>query len=195
MDTYDSDNPYANDDEYDPYRDNDDNDPYRQDFNPPKKRSADSSKKWTIGCIVGIGFFFFCLCCGGFGSLATIGFDMQAGEVKVILNQNPIVKENIGEITDCEVNLLETSQSGANTDVFDFKGEKASGQAVVTFNEDRSEIIKGDLILDNGKRIDLFPAPPAFDDSPDVDSEIAPPAPNAPPTPIEKKDPPKKESE
>lgn len=114
---------------------------------------------WIVGCGC---LAMMVLCCGICSGLAYFGLDQLQAEVQTELQNNPVVKEHIGEIQKVEMQWVETFENG-DDDVYVMRliGEKASGKVTVKLKDvgidEHEEIESGTLVLDNGDEFELVP--------------------------------------
>jgi len=101
-----------------------------------------------LGClgIVGLGFW---------------GFGKVTEQAMVALNDNPVVQEYVGEITEMDVDWNGTGLAeGEDVFVFRFTGTKATGVVtaeLVTVDENTEKVVSGEIELSSGEIYNLFP--------------------------------------
>jgi hypothetical protein len=128
-------------------------------FDPPPAK-----KGWGIGCIIGIIAIVLgggtLVCCGSFFGLgffaANFALTLSADQVK----QNPVVKQHVGEVTACNIDLTATGELN-KPEHFVFNVEGTKGKAVVTVHVqaqgENVRILDGNIRLPTGETYELVP--------------------------------------
>lgn len=135
----------------------------------PKKKSKSGCWIWALVITIivmvlgGIG------CCGG---LFYFGLNVFNEEVKAQVVDNPVLKEQLGDLETMTVNFIKTGEAN-NEDVivYDVKGSKATGTLSVEHtSNDAGDIVvvSATLTLSNGQTFELFPDEVEENSSPDV---------------------------
>lgn len=85
-------------------------------------------------------------------------------QVRVDIAEHPVILEHLGEITGIRQDTVRSnSEPGPNVYVFRVTGSKASGLLradCVTVSPEEEDVVAGELILDSGQRVQLFPENP-----------------------------------
>lgn len=92
--------------------------------------------------------------------LGSWGWNMFEEQVVAALEENPVIQQHIGSITDIEIALEATGETEGDTVfVFRIEGPKGSGLVtadIVTVDEDTEEIRSGILEMSTGETFDLM---------------------------------------
>jgi hypothetical protein len=96
--------------------------------------------------------------CGGLGWLGMSVFQQQ---VQDELERNPVVQGHVGLPLEVELDFVGTGAAqGANEFVLRVSGPKGSGKVTIdspTRPDGSSEFLGGTLVLEDGRRFDLYP--------------------------------------
>jgi hypothetical protein len=146
---------------------------------------SENSNKVLIGLLIG-GAVALLLCCGvGFGvlywigsnegfqqgfqegfaeELADAGGDEFARQVRVEVEDNPVIVEHIGTISTFEHDFgMSLDEPGEDTYVFHLTGDKGSGKLradCITVDAEHEDVPRAELIMDSGESYQLFPGNP-----------------------------------
>ena len=109
----------------------------------------------VVAVIVGGGLAFL-LCCGG---MAYFSIGVYADSIGEQLRDNPVVREQIGDIQEVKFNIAASGAVAAdNMQAFDVVGSKGSGMLRVRLDDtvQPPKVVSGTLQA-NGETFDLFP--------------------------------------
>ena len=85
-------------------------------------------------------------------------------QVRVDIAEHPVILDHLGEITAIQQDTVRSnSEPGPNVYVFRVTGSKASGLLradCITVSPEEEDVVAGELILDSGQRVQLFPENP-----------------------------------
>jgi hypothetical protein len=122
------------------------------------------------------------------GYLGYTGWQAFQAQTRAALEANPVIRENLGRIESLEFDLSKSSEfEDINTFVMRVHGTLGDGEvtaALVTKEEDIEELVDGELRLEDGRVLPLFPeagsaapegAEPAADASPGAPAQGAAP--------------------
>jgi len=136
---------------------------------------AGQSGKIGAGCIISI-IVVVLLVIGGGVAAFFWGMDMAAEEVRKAVQDDPVIMEHIGEITEIDLNLTATGQAPENQKtaagekhtflVLDLVGTKGKGRLTLKMDQEEKSFTDGTLKMADGKTYDLAlpkSAPPAED--------------------------------
>ena len=126
-------------------------------------RSGEGAGKVIIGIMVGGGLALL-ICCGAGFFLFGFGMDEFSKQVLVEIEDNPVIIEHIGEISEFEHDMsMSMEEPGADTFVFHLTGDKGSGTLradCITVDADHEDVPRAELIMDSGGSFQLFPNDP-----------------------------------
>lgn len=146
---------------------------------------SDSSSKVVIGLLL-VGSVVFLMCCGGgvamyvwidrngeefaegfaegfTEELQQAGQDEFARQVRVEIENNPVIVEHIGSISSFEYDFDRSMDEPGDTYVFYLSGDRGSGTLradCITIDADHEDVPRGQLIMDSGETYQLFPNDP-----------------------------------
>ena len=107
-----------------------------------------------IGGVVVVG-------CLGLVGLGLWGFSELTNQAMAALNDNPVVQQHVGEITEMDVDWTGTgSEEEDNVFVYTFTGTRASGVVTaefITVDTNTEKVVSGTIELSSGDAYDLFP--------------------------------------
>lgn len=87
-----------------------------------------------------------------------------AAKVQAALARNPVLADQLGEIESCTYDYAQSqNEPGENVFVFQVAGKKGRGRLraeSITVNAERERVVSGELTLDDGERVQLFPNKP-----------------------------------
>ena len=126
--------------------------------------SGSSSGVWKVLAILGIiGGVVVAGCLGIVGFMFFWGGKMVREQAMAALNDNPVIQQHVGTITDLEDDWT----TGAEEDTWDpnilafkFTGTKATGVVVgkfISVDENTEKLVSGRVELSSGEVYDLFP--------------------------------------
>ena len=117
-------------------------------YEQPKKKS--SGLKIVIIIIVCVGLVGV-ICIGGITALSMFGLSKAGEVIQVELNQNTVVQEHVGTISDMEIQLINGQQPTPNDPgdimTYDVKGDKGDARVVI-FVGPGGKIVDGTLEKD-----------------------------------------------
>ncbi|MHC4959907.1 MAG: hypothetical protein ACYTGN_16200 [Planctomycetota bacterium] len=98
----------------------------------------------------------------GVVALGSWGLDVIAEQVKLDIQDHPLILEHIGSIETIELDFTASAaQDDENAFVFNLKGSKGNGLLIAeleTTDADTEKVVAATLRVASGKVIDLFPA-------------------------------------
>ena len=124
--------------------------------NQPKKSNT---WLWVLGIVGGVFLIGAIICCGLVYFAASKGSEFVAEAVIEEVRDNPVILENIGEVTESSANLSEawaesTKEENIATLVIDVKGDKGSGKIYHSTNNATQELsVK--LVMDDGSEFPI----------------------------------------
>lgn len=122
---------------------------------PPPRSGGGHKVLWIVlGSVAGV-VLLGGLCCGGF---VFVGFGALEDDIAAKLRDNPVLVEQIGTLESVDLNLTKSGDySDPDTMVYDVKGSKGSGVAIVKSRtvEGGEEIEKATLKLSDGREFEL----------------------------------------
>jgi hypothetical protein len=90
--------------------------------------------------------------------------DLFTDQVRADIEEHPVVVERIGEIQEFIYDDERTmEEEGEDVYVFHLRGDKGGGllrAACLTVSADAEDVVAGELIMDSGEKIQLFPEKP-----------------------------------
>lgn len=99
------------------------------------------------------------VCCGGIFLTGRWGLNIVAEDIARQLRDDPVIREEIGEIEEIRMNLTASAtHADDETFVYDVQGSKGSGELTVqsvTRPGGGEDIISASLRTDDGRQIDL----------------------------------------
>lgn len=128
---------------------------------PPQPPSA--GRNW-LACAL-IAFFGFVVLAGvavvvGVFAVGSCGLDLFADQVRRDIENNPVVLEQLGDITDIETDFVASAnEPGGDVFVFRLEGTKGSGRLTavcITVDDETESVTWGRLRMDSGEEFDLF---------------------------------------
>ena len=151
------------------------NNPFEKDSStnsdhPPEQNPKKSNKGCLIAVLVVI-LLAVLVCCGGGFAVYYVGVGEWSNQVRITVEDNPVITEHIGDVESLEFNLLATAEAGQEAEqsgdstpiVFEISGSKGEGQLLLMPNTTGgSEFSSGTLVLSDGSRL-----PIAFDNGTD----------------------------
>src|SRR5262245_36803407 len=121
--------------------------------------SPEKSLRWLYWLLALLGGACLIVCCGGVLMLLRMGFRITESEIKVLLQDNLTVKEEIGEIVSLEIDWPKSmAEEDGDVMVYRVRGTKGQGEMTVNHvtNEEGAEVIRwAKLRTAAGKEIDL----------------------------------------
>ncbi len=124
---------------------------------PQKKKSLLKILLISGGCLLLLGGG----CIALVGGAVFWGFGELEDQAAQALAGNPVIEEHIGEIEECDFNVVASSNAGGDeTFVFDLVGSKGSGSVTgdfVTVDATTEKVKSGVLRMEDGSEYDLFP--------------------------------------
>jgi hypothetical protein len=82
-----------------------------------------------------------CGICGGGGWIATkYVFDQKADELKTLYGDHPIVRDKLGGLQECSVDLIASGDAPEDVFVYNVRGPKGKGQLWVTEDDESAPI-------------------------------------------------------
>ncbi|MBW3597480.1 MAG: hypothetical protein KY475_09430 [Planctomycetes bacterium] len=151
----------------------------------PERPSGSNATKVVLVILAVAGGLLF-VCCGGAAALYLMvapsldklgegisqgieqglseGLDEFDRQVQADVEDHPLIVEHIGAIQEFRHDWdASMEEPGEDVWVFDIRGEKGSGRLraeCITIDADTEDVTSGQLILDSGETIELFPANP-----------------------------------
>lgn len=143
--------------------------------------SKNSNNNVLVGLLVG-GAALILVCCGvGFGvfywignnaedfaegfaeGIEEAGFDEFTRQVRVEVEDNPVILEHIGSISSFEYDFDRSMNEPGDIYVFHLSGDNGSGTLraeCITIDADHEDVPTGELIMDSGESYQIFPENP-----------------------------------
>jgi hypothetical protein len=113
---------------------------------------------WIILCVSAVVGGLLFLCCGG---LAYFGLQIVSDQVRVELEDHPMLVQHLGKIEQFQTDLWASlAEDHDDVWVYRVRGAKGEGKVIamhITVSDDREEIIWAVLVMPDGQRIDLVP--------------------------------------
>lgn len=92
------------------------------------------------------------------------GFDIVTDQVRADIADHPVIVDRIGEIQEFVYDEDKSAdEEGENVFVYRVRGARGAGvlrAESVTISADEEDVVSGELILDSGEKIQLFPEKP-----------------------------------
>lgn len=124
-------------------------------------RSSGSRTLFIVLGIIGGLMVLGCLGIVGIVGLGYWGLSVVTDQAMAALNDNPVVQQRVGRITELDVDWTGTGlEEGENVFVFEFTSAKATGvvtAAFITIDLETEKVVSGKLELSSGETYDLFP--------------------------------------
>ena len=125
---------------------------------------------WPVGAPKKKGYLWVLWVAAGAGLLVILGaafvawgWSLFSSQARAALNQNPVIRERIGEIREFHLNLSGTAEdSRVNVYVFDLAGPEGRGRVTATFetvDAENERLTSGVLKMSNGEEFELLKAP------------------------------------
>ncbi|MEX0701165.1 MAG: hypothetical protein WD069_03640 [Planctomycetales bacterium] len=116
-------------------------------------RSGKNTVLIVLVVLAAVGVLCFACCGGGFWFL----LNTVENQAEAALNQNPVIQEHLGVVSECDLQLQATGQAGGqNTFVFEVTGTKGTGTVTAQLDGSLTQILAGTLRTRNGDEFDLL---------------------------------------